>query len=123
MREGLCLGQLVSPESAQGFTSVSAAWAHSRFLRNAESTPEQSLIPNSGGGGDVWEVKGAAAKTVVSSHQSAGSSPGRGWAEDRFWQRSTPSAGAAWAYGESQPQSVAEGLLLHHTCCLAFPRP
>ena len=48
---------------------TSTECAHSRFLRNAESTPEQSLIPHSGGGGELWEVKGAAARRVVWSHQ------------------------------------------------------
>lgn len=74
--KGLCLRHLVSPEPAKGFTSTSTGCAHSRFLRNAESSLEQSLIPNSGGGGELWEVKGGAAKRVVSSHQSLGAAQG-----------------------------------------------
>lgn len=76
--KGPRLGQLVSPQSAEGFTSISTGCAHSRFLRNAESTPEQSLIPNSGGGGELWEVKGAAAKKGSVKSPERWEQPGEG---------------------------------------------
>lgn len=115
--KGLCLGHLIVPEPAKGFTSASTGCAHSRFLRNAESTLEQSLIPNSGGGGELWEVKGGAAKRVVSSHQSLGVAQGEtGW-RNTSDREEDPSAGAP---RQEEKPSLGVFLLRHHALCLAF---
>lgn len=59
----------------------------------------------------------------MSSHQSPGSSPGKGWAKDGLQQREAPQLlGLRTLEEKPSLESMAEGLFLHLTCCLAIPK-